>query len=189
MAFYNHFVLLFGATLTAFILLILVTLSTPLIKSLYFLEVTLSSGTVKFGVLGYCEKTCSATGFGYHFGTEITTTVSTTLVLFPAAAGLSLLLALAFFPLICGPRAYIPHVILSLLSLFASACSIAAFIVGVYLAASAESGFKTAGDTTSFGAAVWMSLVSAVLLTLVGVNVALGTCFGNRLGRKPTYDL
>ncbi|KAH9928354.1 uncharacterized protein B0H18DRAFT_1000930 [Fomitopsis serialis] len=161
---YNHFVLLFGATFAAFVLL-----------------------AVRFGVLGYCSGSCSATNFGYHYGTEITTTTSTILVLFPAAAGVSLLFMLCLFPLICGPRMHVPHFLLAILSVAASACSIAAFVVGAYLSASVISGFKHAGDSTNLGAALWMSLASAVVLTLVAANVGLGTCFGSRLGRKPSY--
>ena len=61
---------------------------------------------------------------------------------------------LALFPLFCGPRTQVPHVVLSALSLAACACSIAAFIVGVYLSAAAISGFKPTGETTGLGPAV-----------------------------------
>lgn len=61
---------------------------------------------------------------------------------------------LALFPLFCGPRAQVPHLVLSSLALAASACSIAAFIVGVYLAAAATAGFKSTGQKTSLGPAV-----------------------------------
>ncbi|TFY52048.1 hypothetical protein EVJ58_g10227, partial [Rhodofomes roseus] len=166
---------------------ILVTLSGPIIQPIFFVKASLSSGSTKFGVLGYCGKTCSATNFGYHYGTEITTTASTTLVLFPAAAGVSLLLMLGLFPFICGPRMQVPHFLLGMLSLAASASSIAAFVVGVYLTASAVSGFKSAGDSTSIGAALWMSLAAAVIQTLVAANVGLGTCLGGRFDRKPSY--
>lgn len=61
---------------------------------------------------------------------------------------------LALFPLFCGPRAQVPHAVLSALSLATCASSIAAFIVGVYLSAAAISGFKPTGETTSLGPAV-----------------------------------
>ncbi|KAI0733536.1 hypothetical protein C8Q72DRAFT_595734 [Fomitopsis betulina] len=187
---FNQFCFPFAAAFIAFVLLVLVTLSTPLIRSIYFIDVVLLSGSTKFGVLGYCGKLCSSMGFGYRFGTQITAATTTALVLFPTAAGVNVLLMLALFPLFCGPsRAHVPQFVLSSLSLAASACSIAAFIVGVYLAAAATSGFKGTGQSTSLGPSIWISLIAAVLNTLVAVNVALGICFGARLKRVPSYAL
>lgn len=51
-------------------LLILVSVSTPLLKSIYFLEANLSSGsfsgTVRLGAWGYCVgSTCTSPKLGY----------------------------------------------------------------------------------------------------------------------------
>ena len=77
---------------------------------------------------------------------------------------------LCLFPLICGPRMHVPHFLLAILSVAASACSIAAFVVGAYLSASVISGFKHAGDSTNLGAAVSgpTVLVSALSSCLSG---------------------
>lgn len=62
--------------LAATILLAIVSFNTPLLKSLYFLSVTVSSGsyegTMKLGTLGFCvalngETNCTGPTVGYEF--------------------------------------------------------------------------------------------------------------------------
>ncbi len=61
-------------TFVAAVLLGLVTISTPIIKSIYFLEATIGGNgpqagqTARFGALGYClGGTCSNAALGYSF--------------------------------------------------------------------------------------------------------------------------
>jgi len=67
----------FLITLTATILLAIVSFSVPWFKSVYFLKASLSvenvDGTITFGVLGYCLElnngtTCSKPSIGYQLG-------------------------------------------------------------------------------------------------------------------------
>lgn len=67
----------FLITLTATVLLAVVSFSVPYFKSVYFLKASLSSGGVDgsiiFGVLGYClelpgNTTCSKPSVGYELG-------------------------------------------------------------------------------------------------------------------------
>jgi len=67
----------FVVTLAATICLALASFSVPWLKSIFFLKATIQqdkfSGTVTFGVLGYCLETggqvaCSNATVGYEFG-------------------------------------------------------------------------------------------------------------------------
>jgi SUR7/PalI family len=70
----------FLVTLVATILLGIVSFSVPWFKSIYFLKASLSvenvSGTITFGVLGYCLElqngtTCSKASIGYELGEKL----------------------------------------------------------------------------------------------------------------------
>lgn len=67
----------FLVTLTATILLALVTFSVPYLKSIYFLKGSLTQegidGSITFGTLGYCttiggSTVCSKPSIGYELG-------------------------------------------------------------------------------------------------------------------------
>lgn len=67
----------FLITLTATVLLAIVSFSVPWFKSIYFLKASLSvegiNGSMTFGVLGYCLElrngtTCSKASVGYEVG-------------------------------------------------------------------------------------------------------------------------
>lgn len=67
----------FICTLTATILLAVVSFCVPYFKSVYFLKATIASsgvnGTITFGTLGYCLEfsngtTCSSPSVGYELG-------------------------------------------------------------------------------------------------------------------------
>jgi len=77
----------FIVTFVATILLAVVSFSTPLIKSVYFLKASLSveniDGTVEFGTLGYCVTmsgltTCSSATVGYEFSEPLQSPLSRT---------------------------------------------------------------------------------------------------------------
>lgn len=67
----------FITTLTATILLAVVSFSVPYFKSVYFLQASYNgngaSGLINFGTLGYClvvngNTTCTKPSIGYEFG-------------------------------------------------------------------------------------------------------------------------
>lgn len=70
----------FLVTLTATVLLAVVTFSVPYLKSVYFLKASLSQegidGSITFGTLGYCTTlangtVCSKPSIGYSLGEHI----------------------------------------------------------------------------------------------------------------------
>jgi len=70
----------FLITLTATILLAVVSFSVPWFKSVYFLKASLAvegtQGTITFGVLGFCLElqngtTCSSPSIGYQLGASL----------------------------------------------------------------------------------------------------------------------
>ncbi|CCM01908.1 uncharacterized protein FIBRA_03979 [Fibroporia radiculosa] len=180
---YNYAFPMVLGTFGALVLLILVTVSTPLVQVIYFLNTSADDG-VKFGVLGYCSSVqCVSPTLGYTYGTAIT--ASYILVLFPVAAALSLIELVFLVPLFFYPRSRrFPYLWFSLLSLVTAVISIAAFVGMVYIAAVALTRFQNASSTASLGPAIWMALASAVVLLAVAINSSCGTCFGGRFGRK-----
>jgi hypothetical protein len=67
----------FLVTLTATILLAVVSFNVPYFKSIYFLQATYSSGSssgsIILGTMGYCvtvngQQTCTKPSIGYEFG-------------------------------------------------------------------------------------------------------------------------
>ena len=59
------------ATPGTLLLLVLVTLSTPIIKGIYFLQADISNSTATFGTLGYCiGGTCTAAKLGYDLSEQ-----------------------------------------------------------------------------------------------------------------------
>lgn len=184
---YNHVLPMFLGTFAATVLLVLISVSAPLIRVFYFLETSDDNG-VRFGIWGYCATTCTAAKLGYTFETKITEPLSSILVLFPAAAGVSLISLIVLLPLLRSPRSRTYPILLScMLSFLAAALSIAAFVVLVYITAVALSAFQKEGDTATLGPLIWMSLVSSVLLFLVALGAGCGLCFGGRFGRKREY--
>jgi len=185
---YNHALLMLLGTLGSLILLVLVTVSTPLIHIFYFLQ-TSADGGVKFGILGYCAESCSALQLGYTYGTQIKQPLSYIFVLFPVAAGLSLITAIFLIPLLCFPRTRrFPHPLFCLISFLAAAAAVAAFVVTVYVAAVAMSSFQKEGYTADLGPVIWMSLAPAAVLVLVALNAGCGTCLGGKFGRQSSYS-
>ncbi|PCH42117.1 hypothetical protein WOLCODRAFT_17498 [Wolfiporia cocos MD-104 SS10] len=152
------FAVLLG-TFSAFGLLVLVTVSAPLVRMFYFLKVTTDSEEIRFGMWGYCADTCSAIRLGYTYGTEIPASLSTALILSPVSAGASLLALLAVLPLVYSTRIHKgPYLILSLLSFVAASLSVAAFIVMAYAAAVGITRFQAEGHSAGLGPTLWLLL-------------------------------
>ncbi|KAI0955719.1 hypothetical protein AcV7_006308 [Taiwanofungus camphoratus] len=173
-------------TLAGFVLLVLVTFSTPFIHVFYFLESS-AGGGVKFGIWGYCldlTETCLSLRLGYTFDPQITGTLPRVLALYPAAAGVTFLSLVTLMPLLCFPRLRrYPHPLFCLLSLLSFLLSLAAFVVMIYLFATARERFRHYGYSASFGPSVWMSLAAVPVLFVVALNAGCGTCLGGRFGR------
>ncbi|OBZ66230.1 hypothetical protein A0H81_13729 [Grifola frondosa] len=176
-------VLMFLGTLAACVLLVLVTFSVPFISIFYFLK-TSAAGTVTFGIWGFCVDitgVCTQKKLEYSFDPQIMKSLTTALVLYPVAAGLTLFGLLSLTPLLY------PYPLFALLSILAFLTSLAAFAVMMFLFTTAKNRFHAEGFTATYGPAVWMSLAATAVLLLLAVNVGCGTFCGGRFGRQAPH--
>ncbi|RDX57185.1 hypothetical protein OH76DRAFT_1394968 [Lentinus brumalis] len=182
--------LMFLATIAALALLVLVIFSQPFIHVFYFLR-TSAAGGVQFGVLGYCyglTAVCSQKKFGYQFTPELLNPLPIVLVLYPVAAGLTLLGAVVLLPLFFSRRPpRWPYVAFGVLSTLAFLAAAAAFAITMWLFTVARDRFRAEGFTADYGPSTWMALAAAVLLLLVALNAGCGTCLGGRFGRQARH--
>ncbi|ODO04922.1 hypothetical protein I350_05532 [Cryptococcus amylolentus CBS 6273] len=204
-------------TLAAFILLLLVTLSVPIIKSIYLLRINgsislgLASGkaSVDAGVLGLCytgaEASCNSPELGYSvFDNPIiaiiidnnsdlshTTLKNLTkaLVLNPIACGLAgLALFTALFAWLCASRVF--EIITFFTVCLASLIAWLAFALDLAIPLVARHKINDDDDSilsASLGNAMWLALVGAILLTL---SICLAGCgvFGRYSSRRRNAD-
>ncbi|KAG6332773.1 hypothetical protein ID866_6318 [Astraeus odoratus] len=195
----------FLVTLIATILLALVSFSVPLIKSIYFLEASLTveniDGTITFGTLGYCttisgSTSCSNATVGYELdinqlvgndtSIEIPTIVvkwlTYALVLHIVALGLAGIASI--FGLLAHVREMSMTCCSSCISGFGAAVAFVAFIFDIALFFIAKSRMNSAsGGSASMGNAIWLTLVAAVLLFFSGCFYGIGRCCIRRRGR------
>ncbi|KAI0367953.1 hypothetical protein BV20DRAFT_1023327 [Pilatotrama ljubarskyi] len=182
--------LMFVANVAALTLLVLVTFSTPFIQALYFLESSVSGG-VKFGLFGFCfelTETCIPKELGYHHNPELMAPLTTVLVLYPVAAGLTLLGAIVLIPLmyIRRDRSAL-YALYALVSTFAFFAAVAAFAITMYLFTVAMHRFQGEGFTASYGPSIWIALAATALLLAIAINAGCATCVGGRFGRQPRH--
>ncbi|KAI0707273.1 hypothetical protein C8Q76DRAFT_748546 [Earliella scabrosa] len=183
---------MFMATVAAFVLLVLVTFSVPFIPVFYFLH-TSAGGGVDFGVLGFCggpSEGCSPrqAAFGYDYGPELMQPLPMTLILYPVAAGLSLLSLLVLLPLFFSrhpPRW--PYAFFGLLTMFAFLAAATGLGLALWLFIGATDRFQAEGFDASYGPSLWMSVAATAVLLLVAMNAGCGTCMGGRFGRQARH--
>ncbi|KAI0636020.1 actin cortical patch SUR7/pH-response regulator pali [Trametes polyzona] len=182
--------LMFMATTAALVLLVLVTISTPLVQAFYFLSTDIAGG-IKFGVFGFCNEltgTCTDKELGYHFEPQLVNPLTTVLVLYPIAAGLTLLGALTLIPVACSRRDRgFPFVLFALLSTLAFLACAGAFGVTMYLFTVARNRFHAQGFSASYGPSIWIALSATVLTLVIALNAGCGTCMSGRLGRQARH--
>ncbi|KAH7923915.1 pali-domain-containing protein [Leucogyrophana mollusca] len=197
----------FLVTLVATVLLAVVSFSVPLIKSVYFLKASLAveniNGDITFGTLGYCmdiagNNTCSKASVGYQLDINQLVGDNTAiqipevavkwltyaLVLHIVAFGLAAVAAL--FGLLAHVREMAMTCFSSCISGFAATVALAAFIFDIALFFIAKSRLNSvAGGSASIGNAVWITLVSWVLLFFSGCFYGIGRCC---IKRRPRND-
>ncbi|KAI0787568.1 hypothetical protein C8Q74DRAFT_1366422 [Fomes fomentarius] len=187
--------LMLSATLAALVLLVLITFSVPFVPIFYFLH-SPASGGVKFGVLGFCAGldgggTCAPkqATFGYEYGPQIMQPLPKILILFPAAAGLTLLGLLTLLPLLFSRRRdpRWPYVAFGLLSMLAFLASAAGLGLSLWLFIGAKRRFQAEGFDADYGPSLWMSVAATAVLMLVAMNAGCGTCMGGRFGRQARH--
>ncbi|CAA7269631.1 unnamed protein product [Cyclocybe aegerita] len=162
----------FLVTFTAFILLLLTTLSIPLVSSFYFLYTSQANG-VRFGMWGWCldsDGTCSSPlQLGYTWEPEIAIPITKALVFYPISVIFTFFTMASLMPVLCARNARSDKIfdIFAWLSFGTSALAFF-FMIGMF--DTARKRFERRGFDASFGNLPWMSL-SATLL-LLGVSIS-----------------
>ncbi|PWN45702.1 pali-domain-containing protein [Ceraceosorus guamensis] len=186
--------------LAAVICLALATCSTPVIKSLSFLDATASGSNrhIRLGTLGACVgNTCSSPRLGYSFDSDIfdvpnlvpenwSSTVikglTYTLILHPVALAASLIVLV--FGLFSLCRTYSTGCCSSLFAGFAAGITVLAFGLDCALFIIAKKRIESTGGSASLGAALWLTLAAWVCLFLSTCAFGCGACCGGKGGRK-----
>lgn len=162
----------FLTTFTAFILLLLITLSAPLVSSFYFLYSSQANG-VRFGIWGWCldfDRTCSSPlQLGYTWESEIDTQITGALAFYPFSVAFAFLTAMTLLPVLCFQRKF-GDTAFRLLAWTSMASSALAFLFMAGIASVAKYRFEQNGFTASYGNLHGMSLAATLLLLGVAVS-------------------
>ncbi|KAF5365598.1 hypothetical protein D9758_003236 [Tetrapyrgos nigripes] len=202
----------------AFLLLLLVTLSVPIIKTIYLFTLSVSassslldsgaSGSVNFGVWGYCisavqvsvigfdhdtDARCSSRHLGYTIDSRVAETLHvddiTDLISRTTTAALVLhpIVSVFTFRQASSRRAWLFTLGIGIL---AALFTTIVFLIDVILVAVVRNHVndRTDGDLTlDWGNAVWMSLGATIALWLGLTGTCAGICGWGRRNRKDTY--
>ncbi|KAL7420813.1 hypothetical protein Q5752_004766 [Cryptotrichosporon argae] len=184
----------------AFSLLLVATLSAPVINNLGFLEVTSSTESLRFGVFGYCNvmgsDSCSSAEVGYNVSTIAGAVsdytyvnnhlynVTKAFVLVPIAAGivlLALLIALA--------SNMLGFIFASLVTFVAFVFSLVATVLlfAVFAVVKHEINDNTSA-TAKFSAAIWLVLVATIVLLIATFTVLFECCSSRRWAKNNNND-
>ncbi|KAJ6547464.1 actin cortical patch SUR7/pH-response regulator pali [Mycena capillaripes] len=214
----------------AFLLLLLVTLSVPITKTIFLFRLAAdgssslldssASTSVVFGVWGYCTSgidvsiiginhdtpaQCSKPHLGYTFDSTvakalhvsgfenlISKTLTAVLALHPVVVALTFVtLLISLFMLRRGSNgtSRLPSLLALIMGLITAILTTVVFLIDVILVAVVRKHVHKDTDgvlTLSWGNAVWMTLVAAILLWIANVGSCAGVCGGNR--RRTTTD-
>ncbi|KAK4690082.1 hypothetical protein P7C73_g63, partial [Tremellales sp. Uapishka_1] len=156
-------------SLLSLILLILVTFSTPFIKSITFLT-TPPPSSVSFGAFGYCtaNEGCTPSSLGYTYHPELISWLTHTSILFGVAA---LLMLIAYVTLLASLLRRINrfgtlHVLFRTSAVLGSLMATLAFAFQMMLWANARQRFDEQGVRAKYGAAPWLAMVAAIAASL-----------------------
>ncbi|KAK4685952.1 hypothetical protein P7C73_g4180, partial [Tremellales sp. Uapishka_1] len=182
----------------AFALLLVSTISAPVIKQISFLDIKTGSVKATFGVFGYCANINSGSGggcTGSHLGYEVTTasgaiggytfvnnhleTLTKALILHPIATGIAFI---AF--LIAAASDHIGFLFASMVAFLAFIVSLAAMVIDFVLFGIVK--HEINNNTTanaSFATAIWLTLAATVILFFASIIVCCG-CFTGRRHKR-----
>jgi len=170
----------FLTTFTAFILLLLTSLSVPIVSSFYFLYSSQANG-VRFGLWGWCldsDGTCSSPlQFGFTWAPEIDTQITGALALYPFAAAFAFLTAMSSLPVLCFPERKFGDTVFRFLAWASMALTALAFLFMIGIASVAKYRFEQNGFTATFGNLHGISLASILLLLAAAVSPYLLSTF------------
>ncbi|KAG9013813.1 hypothetical protein FRB94_000793 [Tulasnella sp. JGI-2019a] len=198
----------FLTTLTATILLGVVSFSVPYFKTIYFLQASYStsgqSGLINIGTLGYClvvngATTCTKPSIGYEFDpntllgdtsnllqipTVITKWITYALFLHVIAFGLAGISAI--FGLLAHIREFSMVCFSSCISGLAASIALLAFIFDIVLFYVARTRIRSIqGATATIGMAIWLTLAAWILLFISGCMFGIGRCCIGSRPRNP----
>uniref|UniRef100_D8PWX6 Pali-domain-containing protein n=2 Tax=Schizophyllum commune (strain H4-8 / FGSC 9210) TaxID=578458 RepID=D8PWX6_SCHCM len=180
-------------TFPAFILLLFVSLSTPIIKSIHLFSVTSElstnvfgadvgvSGYANFGVWGYCTSNIEISGVS-DLEDTISKVTTAALVLHPIACGLTFLAFLVSVLMVCRGRdgpARLPSICSLLWGIFAAVLTTAVFLIDIIFVAIVRNKVRDKSDDQvdlHFDAAIWMVLAAAVALWVSLIGGCCGVC-------------
>ncbi|KAF5368544.1 hypothetical protein D9758_002150 [Tetrapyrgos nigripes] len=198
----------FICTLTATILLAIVSFCVPYFKSVFFLEANINvsgvEGKITFGTLGYCIElssgtSCSSPSVGYSLdinglvGTNFPDNIQIpqiavkwlTYALVLHIVALALAGISAIFGLLAHVREFGNSCLSTCVSGFAAAVALVAFIFDIALFFIAKARINAVGSA-SIGNAIWLTLAAWILLTFSGCFYTIGRCCLS--SRKPRND-
>jgi len=188
----------FIVTLLAAILLGVVSFSVPWFKSIFFLKASLAiegvSGSITFGVLGYCLElnngtTCSKPTVGYELninqlvGNRTRVQIPQVVVKWLTYALVLHLVALifatvsAFFGLLAHIREFSMSCLSTCVSGVGAAIALLAFVFDLAFFFVAKSRLNAVkGGSATMGNAIWLTLAAWILLFFSGCFYGLGRC-------------
>ncbi|GAA5889950.1 hypothetical protein JCM8208_001177 [Rhodotorula glutinis] len=193
-------IVVFAAT----VLLVLVSVSTPLLKTFYFLDATISSGsikgTVKLGTFGYCVgNKCTSAKLGYQLDVasllgingklgdlsdSVLKWATYCLVLHPVAAVLGAISVV--FGLLAHMHNFAGTMLSTCFASFAGTVTLLAFIFDmvVFIIAKQRIDSSSVGGQATLGNAIWMTLAALILFLISGFFFGCGTCSTRRNRRE-----
>ncbi|ORY91666.1 SUR7/PalI family-domain-containing protein [Leucosporidium creatinivorum] len=186
-------IVVFAAT----VLLILVSVSVPILKSIYFLKAEISGVEITFGAWGYCSASnCTTASLGYSLdleqlfafegvsGISLTESIPTTLVkwltyvlvLHPVAAAFALVSTI--LGLLAHIRGFQGTCFTTCFASFGATIALIAFAfdLGLFIVAKKRIESSSVGGSAQLGAALWMTLVAALMLMFSGCFFGCGKC-------------
>jgi len=179
--------------LVASILLLISTISAPVINSISFLKVHTPAGRQTFGALGYCStsNTCSKSHIGYDIAAIISSSSGTTykngalenltkaLVLHPVATGVAFI---AF--LIAAGSHCVGFLFASIIAAIAWVITLVLVVIDFSLfgAAKVHINNDITNASASYGVAVWLTLAAFIVLFFATITTCFA-CFTDRRSR------
>ncbi|GAA5992744.1 hypothetical protein JCM10908_006912 [Rhodotorula pacifica] len=200
--------------LAATVLLVLVSVSVPITKSIYFLKANIVAsvegiditGTVTLGCWGYCiGDNCTASKLGYNldilklFGSNgsisgvsnaVLKWITYLLILHPIAAALAGLSTV--MGLVAHLRGFGATCFTTCIASLAATVALLAFVfdIVVFLIAKNRIEAAASGESAQLGNAVWMTLAAMILLLTSGFFFGCGACiFRRQRHEKQVSDL
>ncbi|KAK8844813.1 hypothetical protein IAR55_006663 [Kwoniella newhampshirensis] len=183
--------------LAATVLLLVSTISSPVINNISFLDVTTSNrAKATFGVFGYCANVrsgnggCTPSQLGYHtaqisritgwnYSNTHLDTLTKALILHPIATGLAFL---SFLIALCSD--HLGFLFAAMIALLAFIVSLAAMVIDFVLFGIIKHEINNnTSARASFSTAIWLTLAATIILFFSTFVVCFSCCTNRRRSR------